>query len=251
MEKDLQSKIWRYMDLAKFISLLSKQSLYFACATQFNDPYEGYFPKFWLPQNEINNLSNIKSKIDKFPFSRYLKKIPKFPDLENAVENMFIDSILSWGINSWHISEYESEAMWKLYSSLGQGIAIESTIERLKDSVLTEQKFDVQRVEYIDFEEAQEFNGTSSIFLKRKSFEHEKELRAIVLLKGNDRGQGVFVKCDLDILINTVHISPFAENYFKEVVENICEGKISKLNKIVIQSSLFDKPDYSLKSLRP
>ena len=33
------------MDLAKFMSLLSKESLYFACPREFNDPFEGYFPK--------------------------------------------------------------------------------------------------------------------------------------------------------------------------------------------------------------
>lgn len=237
------------MDLAKFISMLSKRSLYFACATQFKDPYEGYFPKSWLPEKQLKNLLDIKSEIDNSIFSGFLKKLAKFQKLDNAIEDMFLDSILSWGINSWHISEYESEAMWNLYTLSGQGIAIESTIKQLIASAYTEQKFDVQPVEYIDFE-SQEFNGTSSIFLKRKSFEHEQELRAIVLLKENAKGQGVFVDCNLDVLINYVHVSPFAESYFKEVVEDICNGKITNLNKKIMQSTLFKKPNYKLTSIK-
>jgi hypothetical protein len=38
-------KIWRYMDLAKFVSFLSKEALYFACPCEFVDPYEGAYPK--------------------------------------------------------------------------------------------------------------------------------------------------------------------------------------------------------------
>jgi hypothetical protein len=38
-------KIWRYMDLAKFVSLLSSEALYFACPCEFKDPYEGAYPK--------------------------------------------------------------------------------------------------------------------------------------------------------------------------------------------------------------
>ena len=42
---DFSQKIWRYMDLAKFISLLSKEALYFSCPADFNDPFEGFIPR--------------------------------------------------------------------------------------------------------------------------------------------------------------------------------------------------------------
>jgi len=37
--------IWRYMDFAKFVSLLTGRVLYFACPAQFDDPYEGHLPR--------------------------------------------------------------------------------------------------------------------------------------------------------------------------------------------------------------
>ena len=45
MENSAQVKIWRYMDLAKFLSLLSNEALYFACPSELDDPYEGFYPK--------------------------------------------------------------------------------------------------------------------------------------------------------------------------------------------------------------
>ena len=34
-------------------------------------------------------------------------------------------------VNSWHMNEYESAAMWDIYSTRDFGIAIRSTIKRL------------------------------------------------------------------------------------------------------------------------
>ena len=45
MEEVQDSKIWKYMDLAKFVSLLTTKSLYFSCPSQFDDPFEGSVPR--------------------------------------------------------------------------------------------------------------------------------------------------------------------------------------------------------------
>ncbi len=37
-------------------------------------------------------------------------------------------------INSWHYNEYESAAMWDLYSQANAGIAVQSTYRKLRDS---------------------------------------------------------------------------------------------------------------------
>ena len=38
-------------------------------------------------------------------------------------------------VNSWHMNEYESAVMWDIYSTRDFGIAIQSTIKRLCDSL--------------------------------------------------------------------------------------------------------------------
>jgi hypothetical protein len=155
---------------------------------------------------------------------------------------------LRFGVTCWHKNEVESEAMWKLYSASGQGIAIESDKYQLRESILEKENLIIGDVRYMDFENDPIEKGYKNygLFLKRKSFEHERELRATILLK--KEGKGALVKCDPDALITQVHVSPFAPKYFKDVVEKICSGEVRKLRKPVLQSSLFDKPsdDYSL-----
>lgn len=36
-----ESKLWRYMDLSKFLSMIGKKTLYFASAESFEDIFEG------------------------------------------------------------------------------------------------------------------------------------------------------------------------------------------------------------------
>ena len=51
--KDTALKIWRYVDLAKFVSMVATGTLYFPCATtELADPYEG-----WLPRSHIRALT--------------------------------------------------------------------------------------------------------------------------------------------------------------------------------------------------
>jgi len=42
---DENAKIWRYLDFAKFMSLLHRQALFFCRADKLSDPFEGSFSK--------------------------------------------------------------------------------------------------------------------------------------------------------------------------------------------------------------
>jgi hypothetical protein len=44
--------IWRYMDLAKYLSMLDRRSLFFARATLLGDPFEGSTPKIIVSGRE-------------------------------------------------------------------------------------------------------------------------------------------------------------------------------------------------------
>src|SRR3954452_3565491 len=45
-------RIWRYMDLTKYLAILQRQSLFFTRATllQSADPFEGSFPKLMVAE---------------------------------------------------------------------------------------------------------------------------------------------------------------------------------------------------------
>ena len=94
-------------------------------------------------------------------------------------------------------------------------------------------------VQYVDFSG---FDGSENYFtlnLKRKSFEHEKEVR-LWLVECDHRATqefGTYIKVDLDELIDQVYISPKAEMWLKDVVDR--ELVTYQLDRTVIKSELY------------
>jgi hypothetical protein len=88
------TKIWRYMDCLKFISLLQR-GLFFVIVRALDDPYEATMPK--CNQTEIRNDD---------------RDAPPPVIIEAELERLRRTAL----INSWHINDYESAAMWDLYS---------------------------------------------------------------------------------------------------------------------------------------
>lgn len=85
--------------------------------------------------------------------------------------------------NSWHVNEFESAAMWDLYLKSPEGIAVETTFGRLRDSFSVEptHRVFIGTVNYIDYD-TMPLPWDNSLLLalhKRKSFSHEQELRAL------------------------------------------------------------------------
>jgi len=123
--------IWRYMDFTKFFSLVNSSALYFPSAMQLaeNDPYEGSFTKGDIEYEPGNDAQLAPLDLGQETF-----------DLMK-VNNKNLRSLAKEGlrkvayINSWYISDYESAAMWKVYAEEKSGIAIRSSVGRLKDAV--------------------------------------------------------------------------------------------------------------------
>jgi len=250
MDDFSKTKIWRYMDLARFTSLLTSRSLYFACPTELGDPYEGSVPRSY---NQA--LSNgLQAMLDDFVSSRRTPLVAmgadiarlddKLATLPQRIASLLREVISRFGVSCWQESDYESDAMWKLYSASQNGVAIESTVEQLRSSIGNTKDLVVDRVLYADFERDGIEKGHKHyrLFMKRKSFEHEKEVRATSPLP--KPGTGIAVACDLDTLVTRVHVSPLAEKYVKDVIDALCAGSICPLNKPVHQSSLYCAPDY-------
>jgi hypothetical protein len=206
--KDLDAKIWRYMDFTKLLSLIDNQSLYFSRADKFGDQFEG---SLTLPVIKHRNSHGLSS------FSEAYKEARKYTY-----------------INCWHVNDYESEAMWKLFVNSNESIAVQSTYNKLKMSLDAENTFYVfiGLVKYIDYKvDIFNYGNVFSPFLfKRKSFEHEKELRAIASsgidnpgLKCTEKNDsdGLNIKVNLDLLIETIFINPTAPDWFYELVKSV------------------------------
>lgn len=245
------AKLWRYMDLAKFLSLLDENSLYFTRIDHFNDPYEG---ALGVSTNEDAWIQMEMRR--RAPFVN----LKGFKENENALEKEFDEyrrKIENWRltnyISCWHQSESESEAMWQLYSrDTQQGIAIQTTFERLYQSLPVTANCEFGMVNYIDYSEYN--NGTSGKYFhmfdapwyKRLSFAHEKEFRVIsespdlsMLTDAHD----LLIPVNLKMLIKSIYFSPKVDKWFVKLVSNIVRGKYG-LDCPMHQSDLNKAPFY-------
>lgn len=249
------AKLWRYIDLQKFISMLSTRTLFFSRPSAFRDPYEG-----WMPRSHMEALAGINQRYiaQQHDLRREFAAINPNADLtrfnEGIQRNIETyaekakrapkEAVQKFGVTCWHKSEYESEAMWSAYPA--ESVAIELTVGQLDAANRTDKKVYVDDVRYMDFESDPIEKGYSQylLFLKRKSFEHEREVRGVVLLgEGTD---GAFLDYDLDILVTQIHVSPRASAEFRHAVSDIVAGKVHPLNKPVLASTLYEQPDYGI-----
>ena len=200
-----ETQLWKYLDFAKFISLLETNSLYFARADKMLDPYEGSYP-----------LANH----------------------HRARQQVFL--------NCWHQNEFESAAMWELYSQRGEGMAILSTFGKLQKCLAANRDYELHlgEVKYIDFSIVKEpsTDPIEAFAYKRKSFEHEKEVRAVIKCTDQSRcrHKGLFLPVQINELIDRIYIAPYSENWIRDLAVAIVAKYDLKIP--VIKSGLYDEP---------
>jgi len=232
--------LWRYMDFAKFVSLLKNRALYFSAAKLFKDPFEGAIgvkarEKEW----DENFLSKFK-KVTKKSAGNNIHLSQKA--LLAAFKSVGEESRECTFINCWHLNEYESEAMWSLYvRDRSYAIAIRTTYERLYNAIGKNPLIDIGRVNYIDY--AETFVEIRAPFwYKRKSFQHENEVRAILTDYDKKDVNGLYVEIDLEILLQAVYISPSSPDWVSDLVADIC-GKYN-VSPSIKKSDLTTQPFY-------
>jgi hypothetical protein len=135
--------------------------------------------------------------------------------------------------------------MWNLYLKTNEGIAIQSTYELLDENLdKSEKRIFSGPVNYVDYEiDTFRWDIVFNPFMhKRKSFEHEKELRAIIWEEQSEEIDGIKVKVNLSSLIQNVYLCPDSPPWFSKLVVDTIDKFDLKLN--VIQSKLLEDPLY-------
>ncbi|WP_417939814.1 hypothetical protein [Flavobacterium sp. RS13.1] len=197
---DPDTVVWKYLDLSKFLDLLLSKKLFMSRSDKFEDQYEGTFSE--PTYEEIKKLA-----IDNPEFLNYYKTHRE-----------------KVAVSSWHINEYESFAMWQIFTQNSEGLAIQSTIGRLQKAVNQEQNFDqyIGEVNYIDYKkEYIPFDDSFFPFLfKRKSFQYEREVRIITDTSQSNLklNEGLKINVDVNELIEKIYIHPKSENWYKKLV---------------------------------
>ena len=154
------------------------------------------------------------------------------------------------------MNPHESAAMWKLYLKSNEGIAIKSTYKSLVECFLGyDNDVYIGKVKYIDYnsEWMPEGNMFYPFVHKRKSFEHENELRALVNRwpRGDDGkfnlsitviDHGIAVPINVQCLVHQVFVAPDAPKWFNRLVSNV--SKKYGLETQIEQSMLSESPVY-------
>jgi hypothetical protein len=247
-------KIWRYMDFTKYVSMLDLGGLYFPRADLLGDPFEGSY-----------SHANVEA------FREMLEESAREAGQSLNVPEMLEESALTrqWYrqwiyISSWHMNEYESAAMWRVYARSNEAIAVQSTYAKLRDCLPGELELEagkpanavyVGEIQYVDYESEMlpEGNMFHLFMHKRKSFEHERELRAVIWdtspalrhidLTVSNSKMGVPVGVSLGELIEAVYVAPTAPDWFRNLVEAITR-KYGLIDKPIVRSSLDADPVY-------
>jgi len=199
-------KIWRYMAFDKFQYLIDDHALYFARADTFNAPLEGTFPKGSVTLFSVLKMKNLNEFLSKAASLRQ-----------------------SVAANCWHINDKESFDMWKKYTKNGHGVALRSTLSRLKKSISrhTDDWIRIIEMRYIDFSRAVIPPALGLPFeFKDVSYRNEKELRCLIYRNKAITEKGISIPVDIEALIGAIYISPFAENHFYDTVCTIIKKHV-------------------------
>lgn len=259
---DESETIWRYLDFVQLISIFEREALWFARAALFDDPMEGSlsrkgvntraarFSNTELPPDEVNSLIEKQSMIT-----------------ETHRDTAYL--------NCWHLNNRESMAMWELYSLEGQGVAIKSSVGRVKralrskggkinreDTPVEEELprmklFTLGAVQYVDYDEHIIPNGNlyTPLFYKRLSFQHEREFRiatsqffefiqeggGLVRPEEEELENGYYVEIGIEDLVDEIYVSPSSADWFKQLVEMVAE-KYGIGGENVTRSNLDEDP---------
>ena len=217
------TKIWRYMDFAKYVALLQRGALYLPRVDQLEDPYEGT-----LTRSEFERIKRLGDEhADKQGPNWNGKR------LDEVKLGQARTARITNYVSCWHLRDIESEAMWRLYSTSSYAIAIQSRYAKFADLLpqLHNGCF-IGAVQYIDHHK-DEITGDNifyPIMHKRSSFEHEQEVRVVVWRRdpGTENPEtleayppGLEVKLDMSALVDRVIVSPTAPEWFVQVVADV------------------------------
>jgi hypothetical protein len=242
-----ETVVWRYMDLARFAVLLSESKLHFTrgSALRADDPYEihGRAEGLERPVQRVIPAEQGSQAL------YALMSHEAASSVNNASEHVFV--------NSWCMAS-ESLGMWMLYGASGRGVAVRSTIGRVKAAIKRELDPDQYRfgaVEY-DEERARAFDfrqGTIPVgrsvwkvlltlaLTKRLAYQHEREWRAAIYQDSRQKAPGIDIPVDLDVLLEQVYAGPRATAVDRAALEAVLGlGNVSP--EKVTRSTLLDGP---------
>lgn len=222
---DIDCSVWRYMDFAKFVDVVSTGELFFARADCLGDPFEGSYPR-----------PDIEERQQRYRVAAANSTAEARAQAELSLEHR-AKLTRAWregvGVNCWHMNPMESAAMWSLYLRSNDGIAIRSSYRRLRDCFRDTRAIYLGKVTYMDYQTGNlpNLNLLHAFVHKLMSYEHEREVRALIINHWDAGGGlpgpkpiesgGLRVRVDLNDLVESIYVAPTAGDWLPKLVSSV------------------------------
>ncbi len=215
--------VWRFLTLAKLLDFITTKALFFSHLALAEDPYDGR-PAGGLEDEYLRMMGPVN------------------------LQNMRDAARMGVFVSCWHLSEHEPASMWKLYSEADGGFAIRTTYTRLR-AALDTSAHDIH-LGLVNYAPEQwhyrpgSLHTLTPVWMKRPSFEHEKEVRAAMRVpEPTALRAGHYVDVPIDILQPDVVGGPSTPGWCVSAVERL-------LNQLGLPLRLSRSQLYTLQQLR-
>jgi hypothetical protein len=212
--------LWRYMDLAKFMSLLESRALHFSRYDQFRDSFEGLLSRPTLESYRQGVGFKDDPKLFR-EFERWINKLGRKYAYASC----------------WNAGPYERAVLWSNY---GSTIAIQTTADNFKACFLDAPDRELVMLAHLRYGDLsvldmEKDNVWRPLTYKDIRYEDEHEVRAIYI---DDRyrlesstgapkpprstPKGVLAAIDPNVLIEQVFVAPGTAPWLLKLVRSIC-----------------------------
>lgn len=212
LEKD--QELWRYMNLAKFVSMLEKNAIWLARADTFKDKHEGRIP------------SEMRKAIE-LAYQTMSSKIGTVKDADDFQEHLIKNTFIS----CWHKNSEENLVMWEIYGHETEVVTVKTSVGKLEESIdLSKTSGNYLQLKNVTYQKHTEISGIipyeECAFYKRPHFSFEQEVRLSLdtystLNPTKNTPYGHYIPICLNNLIEQVIIHPDASNWFVDVINSL------------------------------
>ncbi|MCY6483531.1 DUF2971 domain-containing protein [Clostridium aestuarii] len=220
-----RTKIYRYISLSQFMSFVETNQICLTKIKAWEDTWEA--PTSCIPTEGKNGYLEYPS--------------------HTICDDMYGQC---WSLNG------DSDALWRIYSSGNEGIVIETSIEKFNlihdiklGMIAPVIYYEKLQTGFKILKSKKDYqNIFAEGFLKRKAFEHEKEIRLITL---NNKKcidtkyvNSKFIKLELDPtkFIEGIKIDPRARDWYVDTIKRYCNRvgfKFDPLKSNLYSSDIF------------
>jgi hypothetical protein len=133
---DPSVRVWRYLDLVKLVSMLTRDALPLLRVDTLPDKFEGrYGPNYMRSLNErhqefLEIVRKRQNLPDNDPFLQAAGEASQALDLRQEAMHRAVTFV-----SCWNSGPAESEAMWRIYGGSGPAVALTLPYSRLRDSL--------------------------------------------------------------------------------------------------------------------